>query len=151
METLKIQIPKGFEVESFDKATGEVRFREKPKIALERIKTLDDVFADNGLTEAQFDLDCEGLSQDERAYKQLKLVAKSLNEGWTPDWNNNREAKWYPWFYMDGGSSGFRLHDYDDWSSGSAVGSRLCFKSKALAEHAVKHFFEVYKQFFVIE
>ena len=50
-----------------------------------------------------------------------------------------------------GGSAGFRFDDFDNWSSRSFVGSRLCFKTSALAEQAGKHFLEVYRQFMVIE
>jgi len=43
MESLKIEIPKGFEVESFDQNTGEIKFREQQKEVTERIKNFDDV------------------------------------------------------------------------------------------------------------
>lgn len=49
MKTLKIEIPEGFEVDTFDQQSGEIRFREKPKDVKERIKTVADVLADNGL------------------------------------------------------------------------------------------------------
>lgn len=150
MQTLKINIPQGYEIDSFDKLSGEIFFKAKPKDILERIKTIDDVLADHGLTREQFDEQCEGLDEDEVAYRILKLVARSLNEGWVPDWSNSNECKYYPWFEMQG-SSGFRFGDDGGWFSVSRVGSRLCFKSRALAEHAGKHFTGVYKQFMVIE
>lgn len=149
METLKIEIPKGYMIDSFDKQSGEIKFKEKPKNVIERIKSVADVFADNGLTEYQFAKKCEGLSEDEVAYRILKLLAKSLNEGWQPDWNNSMEAKYYAWFEM-GGSSGFRSYVCDHWRSTSSVGSRLCFKTRELAEHAGKNFTHVYKQFMTI-
>lgn len=149
METLKIQIPQGYEVESFDKNSGEIKFKEKPKSVLERIKSVDDLLAENRLTKAQFDKQCESLTDDEKAFRILKKLAVALNEGWTPDWNNQNQAKYYPWFEM-GGSSGFRFGVCDHWRSGSDVGSRLCFKSREAAEHVGRQFVKLYKDYFVM-
>lgn len=146
MKTLMIEIPQGYEVESFDKQSGQIKFKEVPKNAMERIKNIDDVLKDNDLTISKFDLWCDGLSEDEKAYRLLKLIAKSLNQGWTPDWRNSNETKFYPYFDM---SSGFRFYDFDGWGSHSAVGSRLCFKSKELAEYAGKQFADIYRQFMI--
>jgi hypothetical protein len=150
MQTLKIEIPNGFEIASFDTKTGEIKFKEKPKNVTERILTIADVLSDHGLTVDEFNEENIGLEPDEVAYRLLKMLTKSLNEGWTPDWDNSNEPKYYNWFYL-GGSSGFRFRDYDAWYTISFVGSRLCFKSSQLAEHAAKHFTSVYKQFMVIE
>lgn len=149
MQTLKIEIPSGFEVASFDSKTGELKLKEKSKNVLERIKTVADLLADHGMTQNEFDDDCIGLEEDEIAYRILKMLAKSLNEGWTPDWSNDEEYKYVPWFET-GGSSGFRFYDFVVWSSRSVVGSRLCFKTRELAEHAGKHFTDVYKKFMTI-
>lgn len=150
MQTLKIEIPKGYEFDSFDKLSGEMKFREKPRSILERIRDAQDVVEDNGLTREQFDEQCKGLEPDEVAYRVLKLLAKSLNQGWLPDWTNPNEYKYYPYFEMRG-SSGFRFHVYDNWNSYSYVGSRLCFKSRELAEHAGKQFQHIYEQFMTIK
>lgn len=152
MQIIKIPVPPGFEIESFDKLSGEVKLKAKakPKDVFERIKSIDDVFADNDLTRGQFDIQCKELETDERAYRLLKLLTKSLNEGWVPDWNNENEAKYYPWFYM-GGSRGFRSYVCGHWISGSGVGSRLAFKSSKLAEYAGTQFIEIYKQFMTIK
>jgi hypothetical protein len=85
-------------------------------------------------------------STDEIAYKKLKTIISALNEDWKPDWNNSNEPKYYPWFYQN--APGFRLHDVICGYTASCVGSRLCFKSRELAEYAVKQFFSLYKDFF---
>lgn len=146
METLKIHVPEGFMVDSFDHNTGEIKFKEKPKSVFERIKTFEDVLRDNDLTLEQFENDCAGMEVDETAFRFLKLLAKSLNEGWEPDWNDEDQWKYVPWFYM-GGSSGFQFYDYVGWYSLSSVGSRLCFKSKELATYAAQQFADQYKRF----
>ena len=86
------------------------------------------------------------------AHAKLIIIAHALNRlgnngrQWKPDWNNYDQYKYYPWFEM-GGSSGFRYLVYDGWFSLSLVGSRLCFKSRELAEYAGNQFTEIYKQF----
>jgi len=146
-QTAKIDVPKGYEIESVNNATGEVKFRPL-KDAILGIRTVEDLLIHNGLTQEQFDAQVQGLDEDEKAYRLLKLLAKTLNQGWTPDWNNDNEYKYTPWFYM-GGSAGFRFDDCASWGSDSYVGSRLCFKSSVLAEHAGKHFIEVYRKFMI--
>lgn len=150
METLKIKIPEGYEIDSFDKLSGELKLKEKPKSVMERIKTVDDVLADNGWTRERFDEWSSEMTDDEKAYVILKFLAKSLNEGWTPNWDNSNEYKYYPWFYIEGGSSGVRFSDGDYWLTFSSVGSRLCFKSSELARYAGQQFTDVYRQFMVI-
>lgn len=84
---------------------------------------------------------------------QLMVIAEALNEGWIPDWSNGEWDKWYPWFDMDNSSSAgrFSVDVADDRNSLSSVGSRLCFKSEALAEYAGTQFLELYRELFVIE
>ena len=146
---LKITIPDGYELDTVTADNSTIVLREKQpakKANVTDIKTVADLFAYNGLTHKQFDDSCTGLSGDEIAYRIIKLLVQTLNEGWTPDWSNENQWKYYPWFDM-AGSSGFRFDGCAYWGSGSTVGSRLCFKSRELAEHAGKHFTSVYKQF----
>jgi len=150
METLKIKIPKGYEVDSFDKLSGEIKFKAKvPQKITDRIKTVEDVVKEFGFSMAGFEEFTEGRSDDEKAYMILVRLAKVLNEGWEPDWSNSNEYKYYPWFEMKG-SSGFRFLGNDSWGTFSLVGSRLCFKSRELAEYAGKQFEDVYRKFMVI-
>jgi hypothetical protein len=144
-----IEIPKGYEVESFNKQSGQLKFKEV-KDPIDRIKTVADVLADNNITQEEFDFSCVDLPKDEKAYRLLKFLVKSLNQGWTPDWASSNENKYFPWFEMRG-SSGFRFVGYVYWSSVSDVGSRFCFKTRELAEYAGKQFESVYKDFMVID
>jgi hypothetical protein len=79
------------------------------------------------------------------AHRQLIIIVKALNEGWTPDWNNSREYKYYPWFNMSGGFSVNRVNGY---FATSLVGSRLCFRSRELAQYATEQFKDLYKAYF---
>ncbi len=150
MKELKIKIPKGFMVESFNKETGEIKFKEVPTSIIERIKTVDDLLKADGISLEDFNNSCEDLERDERAYLLLKLLVRILNEGWTPNWNDSSEYKYEPWFNMSDGSSasGFSFYDFDRWRANSIVGSRLCFKSSDAVEYITKQFIELYREYF---
>ena len=112
----------------------------------ERIKSFDDVLRENGIVKLDFEKSCQGLTPDEVAYKQVKEIVKAFNEGWTPDWTNSNEGKYYPWFKMGSPSGGGFSYDVcDGWAAGSYVGSRLCFKNSDLAKHAANLFLDIYK------
>lgn len=93
----------------------------------------------------QTDVFNEKDTTDEIAYKKLKIIAKAINQGWIPDWNNTDQKKWYPWFRMSSGF-GFDFTYYDYAGANTGVGSRLCFETKEKAEYAGKQFEEIYKQ-----
>lgn len=149
MKTLQIKIPTGFEVDNFNKETGEITFKEKPKCIMEVIKTTDDLLRYHKIEKDDFDADYKGLPDDVKNYRLIVLLAEALNEGWTPDWSNSSEYKYYPWFEM--GSSGFRCNAFDDWNTTSIVGSRLCFKTAELAKYAGTQFTSLYNQFMLIK
>lgn len=120
----------------------------------ERIKTFDDVIREFGDDPEEFKNAISIMEEpDEIAYVKLKLIAKALNEGWTPDWSNGEWDKWYPWFKMDDSSSAgrFSFDGSGNRRSSSGVGSRLCFKSKDLATYAGTQFLDIYKDFFTVK
>jgi hypothetical protein len=148
MKTLEIEIPEGYELDTLDKVSGKIKFKEKPKDVLQRINTDEDVLADNGYTLYSFNKWCEGLRSYERADRFLELLHKSLNGDWVPDFDNSNQPKWRPWF--TGGSRGFRYVGYGSWRSVSGVGSRLCLKEERLAIHAGTKFTSWFKQSIII-
>ena len=87
------------------------------------------------------------------AHCKLIIVAEALNEGWTPNWENSREYKYYPWFKVvkkEGSGFGLAYDDYDIWATTTAVGSRLCFQTYELAEYAGKQFKELFEDSYLI-
>lgn len=87
------------------------------------------------------------------AAAKLFIIAEVLNAGWTPDWNNADQYKYYPWFDMEKTSSnksGFRLYHVGFDFTFSAVGSRLCFRSREIAEYAAEQFLDLYKDYMVL-
>lgn len=149
MQKLQINIPEGFEIGNFDMNTREVTFKAKPKCIMERIKTIDDVLKYHNIEKDDFEADYKGLPEDVKAYRLLVLIAAALNEGWTPDWDNSSEYKYNPYFKM--GSSGFRSYGYGLWTTHSAVGSRLCFKTRELTVYAAEQFKDIYSNYFLIK
>ncbi|WP_314060110.1 hypothetical protein [Empedobacter brevis] len=158
MKTIEIpiQVPNGFKIDSLDKEKSLITCSEIPKSIIERIKTFQDAI--NELGEDDEDVKAyrviENLPIPKHIIAQLQLVliAKALNEGWTPDWSNSNQYKYYPWFDMESSSAGGFVYDaFVVWDSYSVVGSRLCFPSRELAEYAGKQFKDIYEEYFVIK
>lgn len=129
--TQKALIRKLFPKESFDKGI------------MDKVKTFEDACKIKKISPKSIEL--KGLTKDEIAYRKLKIIAEVLNEGWKPDWMNSNESKWWPWFYLNVKSGlGLSFVGVDGVNSASAVGSRLCFKSRELAEYVAKQFTAIY-------
>lgn len=84
------------------------------------------------------------------AYAKLIIIARALNEGWKPDWSNNSQYKYVPWFKHKSGF-GLSFGGYGGWRTFTAVGSRLCFKTKELAEYAATQFADLYNDYLSIK
>lgn len=107
------------------------------------------------------------------AYLKLRIITAALNEGWTPQFTED-EYRYFPWFWLytkeeiakmdkeerkkvvlfggaatNGAYAGFAYANTTTAPSHTlaSVGSRLCFKSSALAEYAGKQFAEIYFAF----
>jgi hypothetical protein len=119
----------------------------KPNI-MDRVKTAEQAFAIKGISIASIIQPNDAI--DEVAYKVLKVIVEILNEGWVPDWKNNNQYKYYPWFDVSSGS-GLSCLVCGARDSRSVVGSRLCFKSSELAKYAGKQFKKLYEQYFLLK
>lgn len=87
------------------------------------------------------------------AHAKLILIAEALNGDWKPDWNNDDEYKYFPWFDMEKSESneeGFVLYYVIYAYSGTYVGSRLCFKSREIAQYAGTQFKDLYKDYMLV-
>ena len=116
-------------------------------------------------------------NRDILAYMKLRIIAAALNEGWEPQFTED-EWRWYPWFTLwteeelseksDEWKSDRHListGDYAGSAAGFAVarsyyapsvtytsfGSRLCFKSEALATYCGKQFISLWADFNLIK
>jgi hypothetical protein len=85
-----------------------------------------------------------------RNYQSLVVIAKALNEGWQPDWTNDNQRKYTPWFKHKAGF-GLSCDAYDFWDTDASVGSRLCYKSSELAVYAATQFAICYNNYLSIK
>ena len=92
------------------------------------------------------------LRPDEVARKKLEVIAAALNDGWSPDWNDTNQYKYYPYFYIEprkhcalAGLAYAHSH-YAASHTTALIGSRLCFNDPETARYAGKQFTELYEQ-----
>jgi hypothetical protein len=115
-------------------------------------------------------------NRDILAYMKLRIIAAAMNEGWKPQFTEDEE-RWYPWFTLwteeklseksDEWKADRHListGDYSgDWAgfafarsrnapsdASACFGSRLCFKSEALATYCGKQFINLWADFNLI-
>jgi hypothetical protein len=104
----------------------------------DRVKTVEDAIQILGVsTYAQ---------KQVRAFNDLCIIIKVLNEGWYPNWQDTNEKKYYIWWNMRGGFSLHAVH-YNDGTTD--VPSALCFKSRELAEYCSKQFKNLYEDLYL--
>ena len=88
------------------------------------------------------------------AYK-LAIIFEAINSGWTPDWSNCKQYKYFPWFEVKATkamSSGFVFSDsgYFFTYADSHVGSRHCTDTSEKALYMGKQFQALYKDYLLI-
>jgi hypothetical protein len=87
----------------------------------------------------------------DNAFRKLVTIAKALNEGWKPDWTNNNEWKYWPWFKVSASGVGFSCSRYVTSRADTSLGSRLCYKTSELAEYAGTQFEAIYNEFLTLK
>jgi hypothetical protein len=118
----------------------------------DRIKTLEDACVEIGidpyhLTAMTLPSPLKRDAVSIAAYTKLIIVNRALNEEWEANWADPNQVKYVPWFEHKSGV-GLSSVGYDAWYSATGVGSRLCFKSRDLAEYAGKQFEDLYRDYF---
>ena len=84
------------------------------------------------------------------AFFMLVIIAEALNDGWQPNWDDNNEYKYFPWFDCEKATtsgSGFASYDCTYTNAITFVGSRLCFRSSELAKYAGTTFLDLYRDY----
>jgi len=120
----------------------------------ERIKTFEDACKE--LNEPASLLWADSLPEKHRraiiAFYKLIMITEALNEGWTPDFLDGPQNKYWPWFYF-GANAGFgSLYAYYVASDTSAaVGARLCYKSRSLAVYSGTQFIDLWQDYLILK
>lgn len=113
---------------------------------IEKIKTFEDAMNATGRKEMpDFSSFPEDMRKHFEALFKMVVIVEALNEGWKTDWDNYREAKYYPWFEMSPSSFAFCGSVFDNEAAGAGSGSRLKLKSRELAEYCGKQFKDIWK------
>lgn len=86
--------------------------------------------------------------EDVKAYHQLSVITKAINEGWEPDWTNRKEEKFEPYMYTNNAGLAFGYTYNAPSTTYTRIGSRLCFPDYERAAYAVATFGELYKAYF---
>lgn len=84
------------------------------------------------------------------AYHKLTIIARAINGGWKPDWNDRTQYKYYPIFYYE--NAGLSFADANNAASTTCAcfGSRLCFKTEAMSDYAAATFADLYTDFYCL-
>ncbi|MDR1584973.1 MAG: hypothetical protein LBS07_02200 [Prevotellaceae bacterium] len=95
---------------------------------------------------------CHGEHQKEiNAIFKLITIAEAWNaaDGFVPDWTNRQQCKYFPWFSYYGADAGFVCARAYGAASATAahVGSRLCFRTRELANLFGQQFIDLWNDF----
>jgi len=82
------------------------------------------------------------------AYK-IMIIFKAINNGWTPDWSDSNQWKYFPWYGVLSSGFGFDRTNYSYAGANTFVGSRLCTDSSEKALYIARTFEVEYKDFFL--
>ena len=139
-----------------------------------------DVLGENHPFVQQYDATVyDGVNKDNAdliAYYKLRIITAALNEGWESQFTED-EYRYFPWFYLytqeewdkldeeekesgvlfggtayNGAGAGFVCaYSYSAPSAADAYfGSRLCFKTDALARYAGRQFAALYADYLLV-
>lgn len=126
----KIEIPAGYEIDSFDKEKGIVKFK---KInPMDKFKDFDKVFEFNNVDKDRFRFYSSLFDSREASWLRLNLLSKALNSV-----VENKDKKYFVYKDKYKGHLMFPLRIYD-------LGERIIYDSKEAAEFALKHYSHLY-------
>lgn len=86
------------------------------------------------------------------AFYKLVTIIEAINNGWTPDWSDDDQWKYYAWFGVEAdesnrSGSGFSYSDFNISDTYTFVGSRLCVDSREKALYLGEQFADLYKDY----
>jgi hypothetical protein len=86
------------------------------------------------------------LSEQASVFYELSDKIKEANEGWTPNWDDKNEEKWYPWFDLRDGK--VTLGYVCSYYYSSFVPPSLIFKSEEICKKFVEENMELYEKLY---
>lgn len=85
------------------------------------------------------------------AHYKLIIIFKATNNGWTPDWTNSNECKYYPWFKVVSSGAGLSSSGYNCTNTHTGVGSRLYTDKPEKAEFLGTQFREIFEDYLLLK
>jgi hypothetical protein len=112
------------------------------------IKTVEDAFKKNGYDSTKLP-DLSMIPEKFRTQLTncflLMVIFEAINDGWEPDFTNQRQGKYYPWPWVSSSGFGFSTSFYLCGNSGTNVGSRLCTDTSEKALYILDQFPDLWK------
>lgn len=134
-QELTIEAPKGFEIDQ-EKSTFE-------KIVFKEIgNNFDKILKYHNTNQDEFNKNYENISFHVKAYAKECMLASFYNKKWIPDFTNDNEKKYYPYFYMDE----FRLFDVARFHRFSSSCAPLLWKNEKDLREAIELYPEIFKE-----
>jgi hypothetical protein len=81
------------------------------------------------------------------AHYKLMIIYKAINNGWKPDWSNDNQWKYFPWFKVLSSGFGFSLSLFNYDITSTSVGSRLCTDTSEKARYIGEQFESEYREY----
>lgn len=85
------------------------------------------------------------------ALNELFTIAQAWNkeDGFTPDFSDRNQTKWFPWFVYSDDAAGFVCASTPNAATyaSASIGSRLCFKTSARARQFGEQFIDLWNDF----
>lgn len=84
------------------------------------------------------------------AYHKLTIIARAINGGWKPDWDDRTQYKYYPIFFYENAGLSYAYTNSTASNTNADIGSRLCFKTEAMSDYAAATFADLYTDFYCL-
>lgn len=135
MKEIVITCPEGHEVDK-EKSTFERIVFKKVRREINSVADAIDVLGEKDSTVKQLRLlqSLEGVSYKLISEMEFEIVAKAFNKGWTPNWQDSNEYKYFIWWNLKDNC----FHSVNYYCLYAYASSRLCFKNRMDAEKASK-------------
>jgi hypothetical protein len=148
VELTSAEVNEMFEASDDKQTKVLVKYLAKPKTILDEIMSFEDACVKLGITDSDNEINIlKSLSTPNRdkliAMYRLEIIAKALNDGWYPNFDNDNEYKYFNYFRMLNGVFSFYSVRFND--TVMIVPSALYFKSSEIAQHCSKIAFDDYK------
>ena len=81
------------------------------------------------------------------AYKKICHIIKVINNGWVPNWSDNNQRKYFPYFRVFSSGSARSVLGCDFGCTAAFVGSRLLTDTSEKALYLANQFQDLYSQY----